>query len=273
MSIFNGGSYVSLTNPNDSKRGGGLRSNISDFSNQSRRRLLTITQKINRQKISSSHLFFTVTYPRSFPNSHIICKRHLDNLLKRLQRLFPNAFIIWRLEYQVDGGTKRGAPHYHFMMFFPLNTRKVTNIRSFRRWLARAWFDIVGSDDPKHLSAGTQADFIRNWRGVIFYCSKYLSKTMKNGVPSVMVDLPGRFWGIAGRVNMPFTVTTFQIEDELFFTLRRIFINFIESNRKQKYRYRNTYNGCSVYLDSAAAHDLINGICLNWPVKLNKVLP
>ncbi len=44
----------------------------------------------------------------------------------------------------------RGAPHYHIL---------ITGIIE-RQKLSRMWYEVVGSDDPRHLQAGTSIQFI-----------------------------------------------------------------------------------------------------------------
>jgi hypothetical protein len=260
FTIFEGSNYAKISNPLPAKSGGGMRSNITTFSSGSRKRLLDTAQQINRQKILQNPLFVTLTYPSIFPHNHRVCKRHLDTLSKRLDRIFRNYFVIWRLEYQVEGGTRRGAPHYHLLFFFRDSHSRVRNIKRFRQWLALAWYQIVDSKDIKHFHAGTQADFIRNWRGVIYYTGKYIAKVNQTGVPDIMEDHPGRFWGIFGRSNMPIDETYFEIPDDMFYNIRRIFRKVYEAHVKQKYRFRNNTLGMSIYLDSATCYDILQFI-------------
>ncbi|MEO6788383.1 MAG: hypothetical protein ABI318_19845, partial [Chthoniobacteraceae bacterium] len=87
----------------------------------------------------------------------------------------------------------RGAPHFHLLLwgmdFIP------------HEWIARAWWETVGSNDPDHLAAGTSIERAKSARGVQAYCSKkYMGKevTLPDGWENV-----GRWWGILGRKKLP----------------------------------------------------------------------
>ena len=69
----------------------------------------------------------------------------------------------------------------------------------FRKWTARRWFEIVGSNDEKHLRAGTGADSARSVAGAISYLAKYISKEdqTKPG------NFTGRYWGVIGKEALP----------------------------------------------------------------------
>jgi hypothetical protein len=275
ISIFNNSNFVKISNDVVKSKSNNIRSVISTFSKQSRKRLIDTAQQINQRKILQNPIFITLTYPSVFPTSHSICKRHLDSFSKRLNRLFSNFFVIWRLEYQNEKGTKRGAPHYHLILFFCSSNSRVCNIKRFQKWLSLAWFQVVGSGDTKHLAAGTQAQRMRSWRGVIAYVSKYMAKVNQSGIPDVMDDLPGRFWGIFGRSSMPVDKTEFFIPDDVFYSIRRIFRKVYETKRRHKYRFTNNTFGMSLYLDSRTSYDIFNFIVsdFNNPNFLERKLP
>jgi len=67
------------------------------------------------------------------------------------------------LEYQ------QRAPHFHLVvMGVPFLARQ---------WLSRAWYQIVGSDDPRHLRAGTQVQRCKSTRKAHqSYAAKYVAK-------------------------------------------------------------------------------------------------
>lgn len=190
VTAFCGASTVSLTPPRrvDGRVGGGKRGMITEFSKHSRRRLLRLIGMIDRS--CGKQLFVTLTYPKEFPDM-AESKRHLDVFLKRLKRVYPNAAAIWRLEFQ-----KRGAPHYHLLVW---NVDFIDY-----RWLATAWYEVVGSGDEKHLKAGTQVKRVRSWRGVWSYASKYLAKMPETEIAAA----PGRFWGVHNRERLPVVIPT-----------------------------------------------------------------
>ncbi len=81
------------------------------------------------------------------------------------------------------------APHFHLFLF--THGQKI----DFEE-LSREWFEVVGSNDYAHLKAGTNCEPIREWKGVMFYAAKYLSKNAEE--PTV-----GRVWGVFGRKRLP----------------------------------------------------------------------
>lgn len=134
----------------------------------------------------SRSLFVTLTYPREFPLEPTTLKHHFDAFSKRLRRTFPRSSAIWKLEYQ-----KRGAPHYHLVvMGVPFLARQ---------WLSRAWAEVVGTGDERHLRAGTQVARCFSARKAVTYAAKYVAKV----ADSVPASHRGRFWGAIGRSNLP----------------------------------------------------------------------
>ena len=54
----------------------------------------------------------------------------------------------------------------------------------FHEWLARIWYEVVGSGDFRHYQAGTSCERVRSWKGVACYASKYMSKADEAGAGS-----------------------------------------------------------------------------------------
>jgi hypothetical protein len=147
------------------------------------------------QSRAGKAIFAGLTYPEAFPTSAEIFKGHLDAFGKRFSRAFPHGAFHWKLEFQ-----KRDAPHFH-PIFWNLSTER-SDLRTFRTWLARTWFEVVGSNDPKHLAAGTSADVIRSQFGIMRYVGPYVSDSDQSR-PGWKV---GRYWGVVGRENIPYAV-------------------------------------------------------------------
>lgn len=122
----------------------------------------------------------TLTYQHN-PDNHNEAKRDLDVFFLRLRRRSPDAFFIWKLEYQT-----RGTIHYHILAYnLPFS-------EDLPQWVAKAWNDITGQGN-KHLAAGTRVEGIKK----PLYICKYEAKTEKNTYQGM--DNPGRFWGIVNR--------------------------------------------------------------------------
>jgi hypothetical protein len=161
---------------------------VKTFSRSSRRRLM---RTLARTKRSNMPIFVTLTYPAIFPEDPQEWKRHLKNFFARLGRQFPGAAGVWKLEPQ-----KRGAPHYHLLIWG-------VDYVDLRFWVPRAWYEVVGSDDKKHLAAGTRVEELRSWNGVMSYASKYLGKVDKAASCAELWQAAGRYWGVFQRENMP----------------------------------------------------------------------
>jgi hypothetical protein len=147
------------------------------------------------QKQCGRAVFSAMTYPNEFPYSDDVFKAHLDAFGKRFLRAFPAAGFFWKLEFQ-----KRGAPHFHILAFRIAAGEKTRQLCRFREWLAENWFEVVGSGDPKHLHAGTSAEFLRSQFAMMRYCGGYVSKDDQTLTGRTV----GRYWGIVGRSNIPF---------------------------------------------------------------------
>jgi len=180
-----------------SKSGGGNRGEINQFSRASRKRMLDTLCKL---RVSAGlPQFATLTYPGEFPHDSKVWKNHLDLFGKRLAFSYPESSAIWKLEPQ-----KRSAPHFHLIIY------GVPFDRSFKEWLSRSWFEVVGSGDERHLRAGTNVQAARSLQGVKAYASKrYMGKELS---PEELQDhaekvagwaSPGRFWGVLNRDCLP----------------------------------------------------------------------
>lgn len=172
---------------NNSQVGGGPRGKITKFTAGSKRRLMYKLGQVQRAKLP---VMITLTYPGEYTQKSAVWKSHLRRFYQRMKRRYKDVAFIWKLEPQ-----QRGAPHYHLLAWgldkIPLYTLK--------GWVSKAWYQVVGSGDIKHLIAGTRVETVRNRRGVMAYASKYLGKVMEN----IDWDQPGRFWGVKGSENMP----------------------------------------------------------------------
>jgi hypothetical protein len=65
-------------------------------------------------------IFVTLTYPDNFPPYREDYNGHLEAFCDRIQRRWPAAAIIWKLEFKArKSGKNKGkiAPHYHLFLF------------------------------------------------------------------------------------------------------------------------------------------------------------
>jgi hypothetical protein len=201
--------------------------------------LLELLASLNREALGLLPLFLTLTYPGSFSPDPGVWKRDLDVFIKRLRRAYPDAALIWKLEPQ-----KRGAPHFHLLLF------GVEHIPY--TWLRRAWFEVVGSGDEKHLLAGTRVERVKSWRGVMSYAAKYLGKVE---AAADWPDYVGRWWGVSGRKLLPILLYTGYLGRTAFYAFRRVLYHYLK--RRGVSMRKRARAGVSCFLDAGVGFDLL----------------
>jgi len=131
---------------------------VTLFSRKSRQRLRQRVAEVDwytpLQQPGTRIGMLTLTYPDDWetwaPDPETIT-RHRHALEKRLERALGwKPTFFWAREFQ-----RRKAPHYHLAGVFPI---KVKGER-LTTWLSRNWYEIVDSEDPDHLKAGTRVDW------------------------------------------------------------------------------------------------------------------
>jgi hypothetical protein len=215
VEIAKGATYAKLTVKGGSRIGGGQRGQVRGFSSASRKRLMDLFNKMDKAKRGNA-LFITLTYPGQYPDFWADWKRHLDTFCKRLVRLWPKASLIWKLEFQ-----KRGAPHFHMIVWGIPKLPK--------RWLSAVWYAIVGSNDPKHLQAGTNVERVRKDEKIIGYIAKYFTKDGDSRLDIVT----GRTWGSRGVKHLPILIYHLRLDVRVFYELRRVLRAWIAHKLKR----------------------------------------
>jgi len=167
-----------------SKIGGGIRGCVDGFSYAARRRLMRTVSRINTGRLGCMG-FVTLTYHHNWQGRDI--KRDLDNYIKRIRRHFPGVAYLWRLEYQ-----KRGAPHFHVLLFFPPHQSDKGQIEESS--LSDPWHSVVDEGNIHHAKHGSKVRvFEDGYEGVSIYATKYCAKLGKDGVKKL--DGIGLYWG------------------------------------------------------------------------------
>jgi hypothetical protein len=217
---------------------------ILEFTSKSRHALLTFMNSIDRSKIVAQRVWFlTLTYPAVWPADFKTWKLHLKKFVQRLERAYGHLGIVWKLEPQ-----RRGAPHFHLLVLVSpemcsglcavgekrYNDRRVTiweggQLRSFRRFCSQAWYEVVASEDLKHLAAGVSCEPMEEWSKVVAYAGKYLGK----GCDFVDVETGemrqcGRFWAVRRRELWPIRIVTMTCSREDWIRARRVFRHYLE---------------------------------------------
>jgi len=163
------------------------REHISEFTESSRNRL----KRYLRESVSEYKVFITLTYPGERGFNGVTAKRDLKVFLQRLRRYYDKHeqqswkpySVCWFMEFQ-----NRGSVHFHMFTTFPVQ----------KEWLSFNWYDVCGSEDERHLRAGTRVEWIRSGRhGISAYAAKYAAKQDQKVIP-IEYGWAGRFWGVAG---------------------------------------------------------------------------
>lgn len=183
------------------------RGEISGFTDKSRSRLMKLMACVDRNAVGLP-VFVTLTYPAEWPGDAEEWKRHLDQFRREISEKLPNMAAVWRIEPQ-----QRGAPHYHLLVW---------GGRIEKEWLAKAWYRIVGSEDPRHLKAGTRVESLRSWGGVNSYVSKYVAKSNKGGEAQEFDKPIGRYWGVWNKPRLLESVAQVQVSVAGYIRIRRI---------------------------------------------------
>src|SRR5215217_6670980 len=141
------------------RRSGGIRDKVRGFSRESRTNLLRRLASINRgafRAFKGQLISITLTYPHEYPEDPELCKNHLKALRKRLQRKFGTFAAFWRLGIQ-----KRGAWHFHLLLFVRPSVGPVDELR---RFISSSWYEVTGKVSEGHLRAGTRVEAVKKWK-------------------------------------------------------------------------------------------------------------
>ena len=192
----------------------GIRGKIRGFTRVSRRNLLRKLGSINRRAFRAFKgrlISATLTYPTEYPEDPEACKKHLEAFLKRLKREYGEFTIFWRMGIQ-----KRGAWHFHLLLFVPPSAGSLKEIR---RFIASSWYKACGEISEGHLLKGTYVKEIKTWRKATSYVEKYMAKEemFPEGIET------GRIWGVWNKKFLPIQWKTVKVSLKDAFTIRRIY--------------------------------------------------
>jgi hypothetical protein len=196
------------------RRGIGIRDSVRGFSRTSRRNLLRRLASINRRVFKSFRgriIFVTLSYPHEYPEDPQLCKRNLKAFRKRLQREFGDFAGFWRLGIQ-----KRGAWHFHLLLFVGPSFGTVGELRSF---ISSSWYEVTGKVSEGHLRAGTRVEAVKKWKQATSYVERYMAKPEE--FPEGLET--GRIWGVWNENLLPVQWETAQVSLRDAFRIRRIY--------------------------------------------------
>lgn len=177
------------------------------FSRKSRRKLFNYILKLENR---AGFQFVTLTYPTHYEENYETWKKHLHQLYSSLRYHYPEMGFLWKLEFQ-----KRGAPHFHLLMFVPTTPPKT----EFRELIRSSWYRIVGQKSKSFRYYGTDVKEVKDIKSSGFYLAMYQCKDQYT-----RTDIKtGRMWGIYGRSKMPMSEQgTEQLTETNYKLLKRI---------------------------------------------------
>jgi hypothetical protein len=196
------------------RRGSGIRDSVRGFSRTSRRNLLRRLASINRRAFRAFKgpmVFVTLTYPREYPEDPQVCKNHLKALRKRLQRKFGEFAALWRMGIQ-----KRGAWHFHLLLFVEPS---IGPVRELRHFISSSWYEVTGKVSEGHLHAGTRVEAVKKWREATSYVERCMAR--EEEFPEGLET--GRIWGIWNPNLLPVQWERVQVGLRDAFRIRRIY--------------------------------------------------
>jgi hypothetical protein len=206
------------------RHGRGTRDRIRGFSRASRRNLLLRLASINRSAFKGRMIFVTLTYPHEYPDDPELCKRHLKALRKRFQREFEPFAAFWRL-----GIRKRGALHFHLLLFVGPS---IGSVGELRRFISSCWHEVTGKVSEGHLRAGTRVEAVKKWKQATSYVERYMAKPEE--FPEGLRT--GRIWGIWNKELLPVHWETVEVSLRDAFRIRRIYRKLARSKGNSSLR-------------------------------------
>jgi hypothetical protein len=233
---------------------GKTRGNISTFSFKSRRRLMVYMASIDLES-AGLPTFLTLTYPGTWHRDPELWKRQLKAFNAALFRKWPNAWGVWRLEFQ-----KRGAPHFHLLLWdgptveavqakrpngkmcmIAIPGSRSRKNRKVFEWTSESWFRVVDSRDEKHRHAGTRIEPVMSVNGVMSYSAKYLAKPTEEQAETFEGGT-GRHWGRIGEDRWKIQEYSVDLTGPEALKMRRVMRKFIESKTGKKQRFAGQVN-------------------------------
>jgi hypothetical protein len=118
---------------------------------------------------------------------------------------------FWRLGIQ-----KRGAWHFHLLLFVSPSFGSLKELRSF---ISSSWYEVCRRICEEHLLAGTHVEEVRNWKRATSYMEKYVAKPEQfpEGVDT------GRIWEVWNEELLPVRWETVKASLEEAYKIRRIY--------------------------------------------------
>jgi len=216
--------------PQKSLRERKIRGIINHFSKRSRFRLFTLLSMID-QNLDNPPLFVSLTYHYGHENDKTPTKSQLHNFLVQLRNFDPLVQFIWRFEFQ-----KRGAPHYH-LIIFPGPQQNKRYVKDYINRISFIWHEIADPGSRKHKEYGCKVVEIRSYREACSYLSKYIAKAANEFIEQA----EGKYWGNSRNLPIKCHKIIGAFDDEAKILIEKI-RSWMLANGKGKFADPNFLN-------------------------------
>jgi len=183
------------------------RGEVRPWSKASRRRLRETLHRVKWARHGDSWVVVTLTLPGNdvpMCRDGRVIRAWRRAFLRRWWRQFGKPEYAWKQEFQA-----RGAVHFAVVMPCPSSAlaQSSAQLADLRRWVGRAWFEVVGSGATSHLRAGTNVTLVRDVRALSSYIVGEVvkgrkSKEYQHFVPEDHQHV-GRWWGVSRGLCEP----------------------------------------------------------------------
>lgn len=225
------------------------RGDVEEFSHESRKRLLrkfACLQTFNLHKAT----FVTLTYHHGHESDTRKAIKDFMTFLQYLRDTTPGVNYIWRLEMQ-----KRGAPHFHLILFFPAALKNI-ELGPLSRRLSKSWNRIADPTSKAHKKYGCKVEEVHSSRKCFAYLSKYIAKESAE----VQDVYRGRRWGHS--TNMDFSpLYDIDISHEVFVVVKRMVRKLLRKTGRVSVDfllYLATDKTAFTYIKATTAIDMLN---------------
>ncbi|MCK5506205.1 MAG: hypothetical protein KAJ10_13655 [Thermodesulfovibrionia bacterium] len=203
-----------------------------------------------KSNLIRSPLFITLTYHHGHEVDTSIHRDHFHNFLTQLRVLDDNIQYIWRLEYQ-----KRGAPHYHLILFPSLSLRRFPDLWYSGR-LTFIWHSISDPDSIAHSKYGFKLTSIKSYQMACSYISKYCGKV------DVINEVKTGFKQWGNSRNLPIQVNLrLDVDREKAYNYLEIIRTWLLKQGKAQFESHEFFNiSCdqTIFIDYTVSMDLLN---------------
>lgn len=198
-------------------------------------------ERLSQRLFAGVSVYIVLTYPGDYERDPATWKRHLAAFRRRWEREHGKTRGCWSMEFQ-----RRGAVHFNLGLVLngPLD------LDALRAWVSLAWFEIVGSEDSRHLAAGASSDFVTDDDGLGRYLVREIGKWHQKTLPDyASATGAGRWWGI-WRVKSE--SVDLSLSPQEYVRCRRV-LRRMAHGKRFEFRPRTAWQGLLVFDDSEAA--------------------